>query len=132
MRAYASGAPGATPVPLAGADRIVAIGSDGMMAAVAAARHGVLALHMSPGQAAIGSINLPMRCMLKEICAPCLQPHVDSATGRRSYVFCCFNQDQPFDFVDFAGLDARLRQNNVQEEHNPQWLARVLRVTDSG
>ena len=28
---------------------------------------------------AIGSINSPMQCMMKEICAQCLQPHVDPA-----------------------------------------------------
>ena len=30
----------------------------------------------------IGSINSPMQCMMKEICAQCLQPHVDPATGK--------------------------------------------------
>jgi len=64
---------------------------------------------------------------MKEICAQCLQPHVDPATGKRSYVFSCFNQDQPLDLVDFAGLDARLRQNSVQEKLNAQWLSRVRR-----
>ena len=29
----------------------------------------------SPAIAAIGSINSPMQCMMKEICAQCLQPH---------------------------------------------------------
>jgi len=42
-------------------------------------------------------------------------------------VFSCFNQDQPLDLVDFAGLDARLRQNSVQEKLNAQWLSRVRR-----
>jgi hypothetical protein len=123
MRAYASGELGAVEVPFAGADRIIAIGSDRMMAAVAAARHGVLAPYMKPGHAAIGSINSPMQCMMKEICAQCLQPHVDPATGKRSYVFSCFNQDQPLDLVDFAGLDARLKQNSVQEKLTAQWIA---------
>ena len=43
MVAHASGALGGNAVPLQEADRIVAIGSDGMMAAVARARHGVRA-----------------------------------------------------------------------------------------
>ena len=33
---------------------MIAIGSDGMMAAVAQARHGVLAPYLKPGHAAIG------------------------------------------------------------------------------
>jgi len=68
---------------------------------------------------------------MKEICAQCLQPHVDPATGKRSYVFSCFNQDQPLDLVDFAGLDARLKQNSVQEKLNAQWLSRVRRAAAS-
>ncbi len=37
--------------------------------------------HLKPGHVAIGSINSPMQCMMKEICAQCLQPHVDPQTG---------------------------------------------------
>ncbi|MEO8487909.1 MAG: FAD-dependent oxidoreductase, partial [Betaproteobacteria bacterium] len=69
MAAYASGGLGEQAIPFAGADRILAIGSDKMMAAVGAARHTVLAPWMKPGHAAIGSINSPMQCMMKEICA---------------------------------------------------------------
>src|SRR5690606_39783663 len=116
MLAYAEGRLGAAPIALSDADRIIAIGSDRMMAAVAAARHGVLQAHLKPHHFAIGSINSPMQCMMKEICAQCLQPHVDPETGERTYVFSCFNQDQPLDKVDFAGLAARLAQNNVQEK----------------
>ena len=72
-----------------------------MMAAVAAARSTVLAPYLKPGHRAIGSINSPMQCMMKEVCGQCLQPHVDPVTGKRSYVFSCFNQDQPLDRVDF-------------------------------
>ena len=82
MHAYASGELGAQAIPFAAADRIIAIGSDKMMAAVALARHGVLQKHLKRGHVAIGSINSPMQCMMKEICAQCLQPHVDPATGK--------------------------------------------------
>jgi NADPH-dependent glutamate synthase beta subunit-like oxidoreductase/NAD(P)H-flavin reductase len=125
MRAYAEGSLGEISLSLGACDRIIAIGSDRMMAAVAAARHTVLAPFLKPSHRAIGSINSPMQCMMKEICAQCLQPHVDPATGERSYVFSCFNQDQPLDLVDFRGLDARLRQNSVQEKLTAQWLDRI-------
>ena len=98
-----------------------------MMAAVAAARHGVLAPYMKPGQHAIGSINSPMQCMMKEICAQCLQPHVDPASGKTTYVFSCFNQDQPLDQVDFGALAQRLAQNGVQEKLTALWIERCLR-----
>jgi len=126
MQAYASGALGAQSVKLSEADRIIAIGSDSMMAAVAAARHAVLQPYLKQHHFAIGSINSPMQCMMKEICAQCLQAHIDPVTGKTTYVFSCFNQDQPLDRVDFPGLKARLRQNSVQEKLTAQWIDRCL------
>src|SRR5438874_5029563 len=126
MLAYAENRLGTQPIPLAEADRIIAIGSDRMMAAVAAARHGVLAPYMKPGQHAIGSINSPMQFMMKEVCAQCLQPHHDPITGKLSYVFSCFNQDQPLDEVDFPALATRLSQNAVQEKLTAQWIDHCL------
>jgi NAD(P)H-flavin reductase len=128
MLAYAGGALGAQPIPYSATDRIIAIGSDRMMAAVAAARHGVLRKYLKPSHTAIGSINSPMQCMMKEICAQCLQPHVDPATGKMSYVFSCFNQDQPLDQVDFAALAQRLAQNGVQEKLTALWIERCLKL----
>jgi NADPH-dependent glutamate synthase beta subunit-like oxidoreductase/NAD(P)H-flavin reductase len=126
MHAYASGALGAITIPLGDVDRIIAIGSDRMMAAVGRARHEVLAPWLKPGHCGIGSINSPMQCMMKEICAQCLQPHRDPVTGKVEYVFSCFNQDQPLDRVDFAALAARLGQNSVQEKLTAQWIRRSL------
>jgi NADPH-dependent glutamate synthase beta subunit-like oxidoreductase/NAD(P)H-flavin reductase len=127
MQAYASGALGTQEIPFTGTDRIIAIGSDRMMAAVASARHGVLQPYLKPTHAAIGSINSPMQCMMKEICAQCLQPHVDPATGKTTYVFSCFNQDQPLDQVDFRALAQRLAQNSVQEKLTALWIDRCLK-----
>jgi len=121
MEAYASGKLGPQGIPFSGADRIMAIGSDRMMAAVAAARHGVLAPYLKRHRG-IGSINSPMQCMMKEICAQCLQPHRDPETGKVSYVFSCFNQDQPLDEVDFDALASRLSQNGAQEKLTAQWI----------
>src|SRR5215813_8176097 len=127
MLAYATGDLGKQEIPFSDADRIIAIGSDKMMAAVSLARHGVLQKYLKPGHVAIGSINSPMQCMMKEICAQCLQPHVDPATGSTSYVFSCFNQDQPLDQVDFGALAQRLAQNGVQEKLTALWIGRCLR-----
>jgi NADPH-dependent glutamate synthase beta subunit-like oxidoreductase/NAD(P)H-flavin reductase len=126
MYAYASGALGEQPIPFNAADRVIAIGSDRMMGAVARARHELLKPYLKPGHRGIGSINSPMQCMMKEICAQCLQPHVDERSGKVSYVFSCFNQDQPLDRVDWAALDARLRQNSVQEKLAAEWIDHCL------
>jgi NADPH-dependent glutamate synthase beta subunit-like oxidoreductase/NAD(P)H-flavin reductase len=126
MHAYASGDLGPQTIPFKDADRLIAIGSDRMMGAVARARHDALKPFLKPGHRAIGSINSPMQCMMKEICAQCLQPHADPQTGKVTYVFSCFNQDQPLDRVDWPALDARLRQNSVQEKLAAEWIDHCL------
>ena len=122
MDAYAEGLLGECTIRLDDADRLIAIGSDRMMAGVARARHEVLKEHLKPHHFAIGSINSPMQCMMKEICAQCLQPHRDPVTGETSYVFSCFNQDQPLDCVDWKVLNERLKQNSLVEKLTAQWL----------
>jgi NAD(P)H-flavin reductase/NADPH-dependent glutamate synthase beta subunit-like oxidoreductase len=126
MIAYQSGQLGPQLVPLPTVDRIIAIGSDRMMAAVAAARHGVLAPYLKPEHVGIASINSPMQCMMKEVCAQCLQKHHDPATGKETIIFSCFNQDQELDRVDFPNLAARLRQNTVQEKLTNLWFDHLL------
>ena len=106
---------------------IISIGSDRMMNAVRVARKDVLACHLRPDHVAIGSINTPMQCMMKEVCAQCLQPQVDPATGARTVVFSCFNQDQALDRVDFSALHERLAQNGVHEKLTAQWIDRCLK-----
>jgi NAD(P)H-flavin reductase/NADPH-dependent glutamate synthase beta subunit-like oxidoreductase len=127
LDAYGSGALGPTPIALGDVDRVIAIGSDGMMAAVGRARQGILAQHLKPGHKAIASINSPMQCMMKEICAQCLQVHRNPASGVESVVFSCFNQDQDLDRVDFESLRARLGQNGVSEKLTRLWIDHSLR-----
>jgi NADPH-dependent glutamate synthase beta subunit-like oxidoreductase/NAD(P)H-flavin reductase len=126
MSAYALGQLGETLIPLATCSRIIAIGSDRMMAAVKDARHTLLRPHLRPEHTAIASINSPMQCMMKEICAQCLQKHVDPVTGREFTVFSCSNQDQPQDSVDWKNLADRLRQNTVQEKLTGRWVQNIL------
>ncbi|MBN8928420.1 MAG: FAD-dependent oxidoreductase [Rhodospirillales bacterium] len=127
MAAYGGGRLGEQAVPLNTARHIIAIGSDRMMQAVGVARHGVLQPYLHADHTAIGSINSPMQCMMKEVCAQCLQPQIDAATGERTIVFSCFNQDQALDRVDFPALHDRLLQNGTQEKLTAQWIDRALR-----
>lgn len=129
MQAYAEGRLG-DGIPLSDVDRIFVVGSDAMMAAVARARHGVLKPYLKADHIGVGSINSPMQCMMKEICAQCLQPHVDPVTGERSVVFSCFCQDQLLDHVDFGALRARLMQNAVQEKLTRRWIAHCKRALE--
>ncbi len=127
MLAYAKGELGQALFSLKSVDRLIAIGSDRMMNAVKDARHGVLAPLLKPEHCAIGSINSPMQCMMKEICAQCLQRHVDPRTGKESFVFSCFNQDQDLDLVDFGQLNMRLKANSVLEKQSDLYLGTLLK-----
>jgi hypothetical protein len=130
MRTYASGELGPVDIPLHEVDRMIVIGSDRMMAAVARARHDALRPYLKSSHVAIGSINSPMQCMMKEICAQCLQRQVDPATGEETIVFSCANQDQELDRVDFLGLRQRLRQNSLQEKLTSLWISQCLKENE--
>jgi NADPH-dependent glutamate synthase beta subunit-like oxidoreductase/NAD(P)H-flavin reductase len=122
MQAYATGQLGEQVVPLTAAQRIIAIGSDRMMGAVKEALADGLQRHFPNRPTAIGSINSPMQCMMKEVCAQCLQRHVNPETKEESFVFSCFNQDQLLQTVDFTNLGTRLRQNSAAEKLTSLWI----------
>lgn len=125
MKAYADRKLGNEIADLKEVDRIIAIGSDRMMNAVKMARHTILKDQLKD-HVGIGSINSTMQCMMKEICAQCLQRHVDPVTGEESFVFSCFNQDQLLDEVDFENLNERLKTNSVLEKLSGLYLTQLL------
>lgn len=122
--AYAKGELSGEPMfKLSEIDRIIAIGSDRMMAAVTEARHTVLKPYLKPGHIGVASINSMMQCMMKEVCGQCLQQHVDPQTkAPTEVVFSCFNQDQEMDCVDFGNLRLRLKGNSVAEKLTNRYL----------
>ena len=97
-----------------------------MMQAVSKARHHSLKAYLAPDHVALASVNSPMQCMMKEICAQCLQRHVCPDTGRISYVFSCANQDQLQDHIDWQHLHARLGQNRLAEQISDLYLSDLL------
>ncbi len=129
MKSYADGMFGEPMVKLCEVDRLIAIGSDRMMGAVKVARKtGVLAPYFNPSTSRSARSNSPMQCMMKEVCAQCLQKHVDPQTGEETgAVFSCFNQDQKLDEVDFKNLNDRLRANTAQEKLTNLWLDHLLK-----
>ncbi|MHA1539043.1 MAG: FAD-dependent oxidoreductase [Alphaproteobacteria bacterium] len=126
MTAHATGNLGKTEIPFTDIDRMIVIGSDRMMAAVKTARNGSLKQYLPKNPEAIASINSPMQCMMKKICAQCLQPHTNPETDEVEIVFSCANQDQDLNLVDFDALNQRLGQNTVHEKLTKQWIARFL------
>ena len=75
----------------------------------------------------LAAVHGPMQCMLKGVCAQCLQWQIDPATGERTKaVYACSWQEQLMDGVDWPGLSERLGQNRVQECLTRQWLDLIL------
>jgi NAD(P)H-flavin reductase len=125
IAAYARGDLGTPSIPTETVDHLIVIGSDRMMDAVRIARHGALAPYLPSVTEAIGSINSPMQCMMKKICAQCLQIHRDPVTGVETVVYSCHNQDQPLDQVDFKCLNDRLGQNRALEILTAGWIGNL-------
>lgn len=68
------------------------------------------------------SVYGPMQCMLKGVCAQCLQWQIDPETGKRTKaVYACSWQHQPMDIIDMHSLDERLSQNSLQEHLTCLW-----------
>lgn len=125
IKSYVRGDIGNAEFDISSIDRMIVIGSDRMMEAVQSMRSHVITKSLSKSKA-IASINSPMQCMMKEICAQCLQKHVDPITGIESYVYSCTNQDQDMNKVDFKHLSDRLKQNSLQEKVTSKWISHLL------
>ncbi len=81
-----------------------------------------------PAEAPISAaVYGPMQCMLKGVCAQCLQWQLDPVTGKRSKaVYACSWQHQPLDKIDIHHLDERLMQNRCQETLTNLWIDYLL------
>lgn len=65
----------------------------------------------------------PMQCMLKGVCAQCLQWQIDPATGRRTKaVYACSWQHQPMDLIDQAHAKSRQHWNPILKHINQVWF----------
>ncbi len=75
----------------------------------------------------IAAVHGPMQCMLKGVCAQCLQWQVDPVTGQRiKAVYACSWQNQPLELVDPLSLNDRLAQNHAQERLSGLWLDYII------
>ena len=89
-----------------------------MMGAVARARHTVLAPYLKPDHKAIGSINSPMQCMMKEICAQCLQLHKDPKTGEETVVSPALIRTNPW-IMWIGAISARVFPKTAFKRNSP-------------
>lgn len=126
LRDYAMGAitnDGKLPIPLNAVDQVIVVGSSNMIGRVQQSRAGILKDYFAPTTEFIASVYGPMQCMLKGVCAQCLQWQIDPATGKRTKaVYACSWQHQPLEKIDISNIGERLAQNCTQERLADLWL----------
>lgn len=106
-------------------DRIFAMGNDSMMAEVARLRHDELKEVLNPKHFTITSLNAPMQCMMKGVCAQCLQKRFNEEIGKWEYFYSCAEQDQKMDQLDFDHLKQRCGQNSLAEKISKIWISHL-------
>jgi len=96
------------------------IGSTELLRTVQALRKNIA---FNPTTLFKASVYGPMQCMLKGVCAQCLQWQIDPLTGKRTKaVYTCSWHNQPLEIIDIDNLDERLKQNEMQEKLSSLWL----------
>ncbi|MDG7056126.1 MAG: oxidoreductase [Wolbachia endosymbiont of Meromenopon meropis] len=129
MISYQRGTLGSTRINLDAINKIFVVGSDKMMNIINKARKTILRPYFRSDCIAISSVNSPMQCMMKGICAQCVQRNINTKTGEESYVYSCSNQDQNMELIDFDFLTERLKQNSLQEKLTAKWIKHIFENT---
>ncbi len=110
-------------IPLTDVDRIYLITATDLMRKFQDARKIQLKDFFIKDPRIFGSVYSTMQCMLKGVCAQCLQWQVDPETGKRTKaVFACSWPDQPLELIDFDNIDERQIQNRLQEQLSSLWV----------
>ncbi|HKL78466.1 MAG TPA: pyridine nucleotide-disulfide oxidoreductase, partial [Gammaproteobacteria bacterium] len=123
------GPDGAPGLALGEVDEVLVMGSTGLLYGMqqALSPDGGLAGYFREDVAVQGTAGSPMQCMLKGVCAQCLQWQVDPETGERTRtVFSCAEQDQPLLEIDLPNLWARQSQNRLPDMMADLWLGQLL------
>ena len=127
QRGEIPGSGAADIIPLENVTRIMVMGSTGLLRGFQTALGGSLGACFRPGVEAVGTVGSPMQCMLKGVCAQCLQWQIDPRSGERTRaVFSCAGQDQPLAWIDLDNLAARQTQNRLADRLSSLWLDRLL------
>jgi NADPH-dependent glutamate synthase beta subunit-like oxidoreductase/NAD(P)H-flavin reductase len=118
---------GGPEIPLQQIDRVLVVGPQRLSRVVREASTSFLKELLAKNPPIFTSVHGPMQCMLKGVCAQCLQWQIDPQTGKRTKaVFTCSWQEQPLNMVDLDNLEERLAQNRVQEILSNLWLDQLL------
>jgi NADPH-dependent glutamate synthase beta subunit-like oxidoreductase/NAD(P)H-flavin reductase len=112
-------------IPFGKIDHIMAIGSNKMMESVKIAKNNKLQGIFKDDAEFLSRTNSPMQCMMKQICAQCLQKHIDPKSGKEYFLYSCFKQDQNIDQISFEHLSDRLANNSLQEKTMNYFLSEI-------
>jgi NADPH-dependent glutamate synthase beta subunit-like oxidoreductase/NAD(P)H-flavin reductase len=117
----------ANDISLIDVDRIFIVGDTDLLRRFQAARKTSLKAYLPKDPKVFGSVYGNMQCMLKGVCAQCLQWQIDPETGQRTKaVFACSWQDQPLELIDIDHIDARQSQNHVHDVISRLWVDHVF------
>lgn len=112
-----------TPLLLSHVDRIYVVGNTQLLRHFQVTRSQLTQEFFLKNPKVFGSVYGNMQCMLKGVCAQCLQWQVDPNTGARTKaVFACSWQDQPLELIDMEHLDERQMQNRLLEHLSNLWI----------
>lgn len=104
-------------------DRIYVVGNTDLLRRFQAARNTSLKSLLLKEPKVFGSVYGNMQCMLKGVCAQCLQWQINPETGQRTKaVFACSWQDQPLEIIDIDHIDERQMQNRLLEQLSNLWI----------
>ncbi len=118
-------------IRLADADRLYVVGNSDLLRDIQEARKNELKDYLLKNPRLLGSVYSTMQCMLKGVCAQCLQWQIDPETGKRTKaVFACSWQNQPLELIDFDNLEERQAQNTLQETLSSLWLDYIFSKSD--
>ncbi len=114
-------------IQLTDVNEVLVIGSTGLLRGLQSAMQSDLRHIFREDVNILGTVGSPMQCMLKGVCAQCLQWQIDPDSGERTRaVFSCAMQDQPLMWIDIDNLAARQAQNRLQEHLGAMWVEYVL------
>lgn len=108
---------------LSNIDRAFVVGNSEILRQFQTARKTLIKDYLTKDPEIYGSVYGNMQCMLKGVCAQCLQWQIDPETGQRTKaVFACSWQDQPLEIIDIHHIDQRQMQNRLLDQLSNLWV----------
>jgi NADPH-dependent glutamate synthase beta subunit-like oxidoreductase/NAD(P)H-flavin reductase len=120
MKEYVAGNLGKKKIEYNSVSQIFAIGSPSFLEELKSART-ELDSYFNKTRIIV-SVNSPMQCMMKGVCAECMQRIVDPLTGKERFIYSCAEQFGELDALDLKNLKERLAQNSASEMLNKTYF----------